>query len=62
MKELIKHCRKRIREIKRDSRLKQPTASYQINAPLAFIQLDLGSRLDVYTEILKMLEKLEYKK
>ena len=62
MKEIIEHCKKRIEEIKSDSRFKQPAAIYQINAPLAFIQQDLESRLSVYSEILKMLEKLEYKK
>jgi hypothetical protein len=47
-----KEIRQKIAEIKRDNRYKAPPAQVQINAPLALIQVSLGSHIQALEWVL----------
>lgn len=48
-----KEIRDMLNNLKSDERLGYPTANIAINAPLALIQLDLESRVDMLKWVLK---------
>jgi hypothetical protein len=48
----IEEIKEQIREIEDDKRMSYPTANIKINAPLALIQLSLGTKLDTLKWVL----------
>lgn len=48
----IEEIKERLKELEGDERLGYPTASIQINAPLALIQLSLGTQVDILKWVL----------
>lgn len=54
--EALGHINKRLAEIEADSRYQAPTASIQINAPLALIQLDMKAERSALLMVKELLE------
>lgn len=51
--------KKRIAELEKDDRFTQPTASVQINAPLALIQVGIASKIDALQWVLDEMKIVE---
>jgi len=50
--------RARIAEIDADERVHYPTATVEVNAPLALIQLSLETQRDTYRRVLQRIERI----
>ena len=58
LSDLIQYVDSETEKIDKDPRFHYPTAVYQINAPLAFIQQDMESRMSVLKRVRKLIDEV----